>query len=110
MAHVLSLTSKQLAASGRDAILASPKVRARETAEIVARMLHRDVQVDPRLGGPLELATLEAILAESFDRLDELHKDKGKIRGVATGFRALEDCTTVVVKTPSVPGDKYVVG
>ena len=27
--------------------------------------------------------------------------------GLATGFRALTDCTTVVVKTPSVPGDKY---
>lgn len=50
-----------------DAILSSPKVRARETAEIVARMLHRDVQVDPRLGGPLELATLEAILADAGD-------------------------------------------
>ena len=29
--------------------------------------------------------------------------------GTVTGFEALEDCTTVVVKTPSVLGDKYVV-
>ena len=27
--------------------------------------------------------------------------------GTVTGFEALEDCTTVVVKTPSVLGDKY---
>ena len=27
--------------------------------------------------------------------------------GTATGFHALEDTTTVAVKTPSVPGDKY---
>lgn len=27
--------------------------------------------------------------------------------GTVTGFSALEDCTTVVVKAPSVPGDKY---
>jgi quercetin dioxygenase-like cupin family protein len=27
--------------------------------------------------------------------------------GTPTGFRALTACTTVVVKTPSCPGDKY---
>ncbi len=36
------------------------------------------------------VVSLEAILAESFDRLDELHKDKGKIRGVPTGFKDLD--------------------
>jgi replicative DNA helicase len=35
--------------------------------------------------------SLEAILAESFDRLDELHKDKGKIRGVPTGFKDMDN-------------------
>lgn len=34
--------------------------------------------------------SLEAILAESFDRLDDLHKDKKKIRGVPTGFKDLD--------------------
>src|SRR5690606_34130186 len=32
------------------------------------------------------IISLEEILGESFDRLDELHKDKGKIRGIPTGF------------------------
>lgn len=36
------------------------------------------------------IATLEDILAESFERLDELHKDKGKIRGVPTGLKDLD--------------------
>lgn len=31
------------------------------------------------------------ILAESFDRLDELHKTAGSLRGVATGFTDLDD-------------------
>lgn len=35
--------------------------------------------------------SLEAILAESFERLDELHKDKNKIRGVPTGFKDLDN-------------------
>ncbi|MFO0781303.1 MAG: replicative DNA helicase [Candidatus Saccharimonadales bacterium] len=35
--------------------------------------------------------SLEAILAESFDRLDDLHKDKQKIRGVPTGFKDIDD-------------------
>jgi replicative DNA helicase len=35
--------------------------------------------------------SLEAILAESFDRLDGLHKDKDKIRGIPTGFKDVDD-------------------
>ncbi len=35
--------------------------------------------------------SLEAILAESFDRLDDLHKDKQKIRGIPTGFKDLDN-------------------
>jgi replicative DNA helicase len=38
-----------------------------------------------------DVISLEAILAESFDRLDDLHKDKDKIRGVATGFKDLDN-------------------
>lgn len=35
--------------------------------------------------------SLEAILAESFDRLDDLHKDKAKIRGIPTGFKDIDE-------------------
>lgn len=38
-----------------------------------------------------ELASIESILSESFDRLDELHKSKSKMRGVPTGFRDLDN-------------------
>jgi replicative DNA helicase len=37
------------------------------------------------------VVSIEAILSESFERLDELHKDKGKIRGIPTGFKDLDD-------------------
>lgn len=37
-----------------------------------------------------DIVSLETILSDSFDRLDELHKDKGKIRGVPTGFKDLD--------------------
>lgn len=37
-----------------------------------------------------DIISLEAILAESFDRLDDLHKDKDKIRGVPTGYKDLD--------------------
>lgn len=40
-----------------------------------------------------DLVSLEQILGESFDRLDELHKNKGKIRGVPTGWRDLDGMT-----------------
>ncbi len=38
-----------------------------------------------------DITSLEDILSDSFERLDDLHKDKGKIRGVATGFRDLDN-------------------
>jgi len=38
-----------------------------------------------------DVISLEAILAESFDRLDDLHKDKQKLRGVPTGFKDLDN-------------------
>ena len=38
-----------------------------------------------------DLTSLEDILSASFDRLDELHKDKGKIRGIPTGFKDLDN-------------------
>ncbi len=33
---------------------------------------------------------ISSVLAESFDRLDELHKDKNSLRGIPTGFKALD--------------------
>lgn len=38
-----------------------------------------------------DISSIEHILSSSFDRLDELHKDKGKLRGVPTGFRDLDN-------------------
>lgn len=36
------------------------------------------------------ISSLESILADSFDRLDDLHKDKGKVRGIPTGYKDLD--------------------
>lgn len=40
-----------------------------------------------------ELVSLEQILTESFDRMEELHRDRGKLRGVRTGWRDLDNLT-----------------
>ena len=50
-----------------DAILTSPKVRARETAEIVAAHLSLTIAIDDRLGGGADLRTIEAILDDAGD-------------------------------------------
>ncbi|MBI2797777.1 replicative DNA helicase [Candidatus Saccharibacteria bacterium] len=34
---------------------------------------------------------IKDVLVESFDRLDSLHKDKNKLRGVPTGFKSLDN-------------------
>ncbi len=54
-----------LAGFAPDAILTSPLARSRETAEIVADVLGVRARVEPRLGEPLDLATLEAILDDA---------------------------------------------
>lgn len=38
-----------------------------------------------------DIVSLEQILSDSFERLDELHKDKGTIRGIPTGFKDLDN-------------------
>jgi phosphohistidine phosphatase len=58
-----------LAAAGfqPDAIISSPKVRARETAEYLAAALGMKVRFDDRLAGSFEPATVDAILADAGD-------------------------------------------
>ncbi len=34
---------------------------------------------------------VKSILTEAFDRIDELHKQKGQLRGIATGYRDLDN-------------------
>lgn len=40
-----------------------------------------------------DLISLETILNESFDRIEELHRNKGQLRGVPTGYRDLDNMT-----------------
>ena len=40
-----------------------------------------------------DLTSIEQILLDSFDRLEELHRNKGAIRGVRTGYRDLDNMT-----------------
>ncbi|MEK7647744.1 MAG: replicative DNA helicase [Patescibacteria group bacterium] len=38
-----------------------------------------------------EFTPIRAVLTEAFDRIDELHKEKGKMRGVPSGFHELDN-------------------
>jgi replicative DNA helicase len=40
-----------------------------------------------------DLVSIEAILTDSFDRMEELHRNKGALRGVRTGWRDLDNIT-----------------
>lgn len=40
-----------------------------------------------------DIANLESILGDSFDRLDDLHNNKGGMRGIPTGLRDLDKLT-----------------
>lgn len=40
-----------------------------------------------------DLTSIETILTDSFDRMEELHRNKGALRGVPTGYRDLDNMT-----------------
>jgi replicative DNA helicase len=40
-----------------------------------------------------DLTSIETILTDSFDRMEELHRNKGALRGVRTGWRDLDNMT-----------------
>ena len=50
-----------------DAILSSPKLRAAQTAEIVAKHLGIQISFDDRLAGAFEVETLETLLRDASD-------------------------------------------
>jgi phosphohistidine phosphatase len=50
-----------------DAIISSPKLRAAQTAEIVARHLGIQISFDDRLAGAFEVETLETLLGDAGD-------------------------------------------
>ncbi len=61
----------------------------RSIAELVEEAEAKLFEVSQRHVGN-DIISLEDILSESFDRLDALHKDKGSIRGVPSGFKDLD--------------------
>ncbi len=61
----------------------------RSIAELVEEAESKLFEVSQRHVGN-DVISLENILADSFDRLDSLHKDKGKIRGIPTGYKDMD--------------------
>ncbi len=62
----------------------------RTIAELVEEAEAKLFEVSQRHVGN-DIISMEAILADSFDRLDGLHKDKGAIRGIPTGYRDMDN-------------------
>ena len=52
-----------------------------------------------------EYVALESLLADAFDRMEELHRNKGALRGLKTGFRDLDKKTAGFQK-----GDLIIIG
>lgn len=45
---------------------------------------------------------IKNILEDAFERIDDLHREKGKLRGISTGFRALDDLLAGLQKSDLV--------
>lgn len=45
---------------------------------------------------------IRSVLSDAFDRIDELHKNKGQLRGLPTGFRALDNLLAGLQKSDLV--------
>ncbi len=99
-------------------IIANKGVRRRliKTAEDITRQSFNEAETVDRLLESAEaklfdvsqrhvkhdLVSIEEILSESFDRLDDLHKDKAKIRGVSTGFKDMDNILAGLQKSDLV--------
>jgi replicative DNA helicase len=81
MRRRLIQTSKQLTELGYD--------ESKALKELIEEAESRLFQVSQQ-HIKQSIVSLETILADSFDRLDELHKDSGKIRGIPTGFKDID--------------------
>jgi phosphohistidine phosphatase len=83
-----------------DAIITSPKLRAAQTAEIVAGHIGMQVTIDERLAGGVDLGTVEAIL----------HDTRDPARPVLVGhdpdfselLEALTDCSSLTMKKGAI--------
>ncbi len=82
MRRRLIVASKDIAELGHD--------EAKDLKELVEEAETRLFQVSQQ-HVKQSIVSIEDILAESFERLDELHKDSKKIRGVPTGFTDLDN-------------------
>lgn len=78
----LITVSTEIASIGHD--------EKRSIAELVEEAESKLFEVSQRHVGN-DVVSLENILSASFDRLDLLHKDKGSIRGISSGFKALDN-------------------
>lgn len=77
-----------------DVIVSSPRTRAVQTAEPVADLLGLDVRIDARLGEPLGLAEVEALLVDLGD------PERPMLVGHDPDFTSL---VAVLSHAPSVP-------
>jgi replicative DNA helicase len=75
-------TSQEMAELGRD--------ESKSLKELIEEAETRLFQVSQQ-HIKQNVVSLENILAESFERLDELHKDKASLRGIPTGYRDLDN-------------------
>ncbi len=95
-----------------DAVITSPKLRAAQTAEIVARQLDIPVATNPRLAGGLDLEGVEAILREAGDPVRPVlvghDPDFSELVGEILGWTGIEMKKGAIVRLdverPLMPG------
>jgi replicative DNA helicase len=85
-----AMRRRLITASGTIAELAFDE--SKESAELLENAEQELFAISDK-AGKKDMVSLEQILVESFDRLEELHKNKGALRGVRTGFRDLDGMT-----------------
>ncbi len=79
--NLISLSSK----------MAESAFDAKSTVDEVLNQAEQDIFGISQSHLKQNFIPVKDILAESFDKLDELHKNAGSIRGVPTGFKELDD-------------------
>jgi len=62
-----------------------------EEVEMILDKAEQNLFAISQVSGTTEFSAMRDILIESFERIDQLHKNKGQVRGVETGIKGLDN-------------------
>ena len=86
---------RQLIAAGNEIVTGALEPEGREAREVVDDAERRVFEISERgARGKVGFRTVKSILPEVVNRIDEMYHSEGKLTGISTGFKVLDEMTS----------------